>query len=177
MAATRFADQRRRRDARRTSAEVSPARRSMARGVPEATPFSLWGRKARCCQKPGSWERQAPLPGLVCMALCFRRGSSQVWKSWFDESFGTKLLTGASLLMNLIPSFRCVDGQEFGRFWRSQEIDRDQSEHDSLSRLFLAFERSRSDEDWLRWMMVKQEPFSRFEGGTGQGVIIHGQMA
>ena len=25
--------------------------------------------------------------------------------------------------------------------------------------------------------MVKQEPFSRFEGGTGQGVIIHGQMA
>ena len=55
---------------------------------------------------------------------------------WFDESFGTN---------------RCVDGQDFGRFWRSQEIDRDQSEHITLSRLFLAFERSRSDEDWLRW--------------------------
>ena len=87
----------------------------MARGVRDAMRFSLRGRKARCCQKPGSWERQAPLPGLVCMALCFRRGSSQVWKSWFDESFGTKLLTGASLLMNLIPSFRCVDGHEFSQ--------------------------------------------------------------
>ena len=148
----------------------------MARGVRDAMRFSLRGRKARCCQKPGSWERQAPLPGLVCMALCFRRGSSQVWKSWFDESFGTKLLTGASLLMNLIPSFRCVDGQDFGRFWRSQEIHRDESEHDSLSRLFLAFERSIKERRRLV-EMVKQEPFSRFEGGTGQGVIIHGQMA
>ena len=66
LAATRFADQRRRRDARRTSPEVAPARRSMVRGVPEATHFSLRGRKARCCATTGVLgEASAPSrPGL-----------------------------------------------------------------------------------------------------------------
>ena len=66
LAATRFADQRRRRGARRTSPEVAPARRSMIRGVPEATHFSLRGRKARCCATTGVLgEASAPSrPGL-----------------------------------------------------------------------------------------------------------------
>ena len=35
----------------------------MARGVPEATTVSVRGGVARCCQRPGSWERHGPLPG------------------------------------------------------------------------------------------------------------------
>ena len=111
--------------------------------------------------------RCASACGVAKLAAVKNRGPGrgkrpfQAWSAWryvFDEGprkFGSRGLMNHlgrnSLLMNLIPSFRCVDGQDFGRLWRSQEIDRDQSEHDSLSRLFLAFERSRSDEDWLRW--------------------------
>ena len=35
----------------------------MARGVPEATTVSVQGGVARCCERPGSWERHGPLPG------------------------------------------------------------------------------------------------------------------
>ena len=81
----------------------------MIRGVPEATHFSLRGRKARCCATTGVLgEASAPsrpgLHGSKDRRYVFDVISS-LEVSWFDESFGTKLLTGASLLMNLIPSF------------------------------------------------------------------------
>ena len=130
------------------------------------------GRVRKSLLQGGRWlevclRRRPSACGVAKLAAVKNRGPGrgkrpfQAWSAWryvFDEGprkFGSRGLMNHlgrnSLLMNLIPSFRCVDGQDFGRFWRSQEIHRDESEHDSLSRLFLAFERSRSDEDWLRW--------------------------
>ena len=63
LAATRFPHQQCRRDVRWRSQDVDSARRSMARGVPEATTVSVQGGVARCCERPGSWERHGPLPG------------------------------------------------------------------------------------------------------------------
>ena len=141
--------------------------------------FSLRGRKARCCQKPGSWERQAPLPGLVCMALCFRRGSSQVWKSWFDESFGTKFaLDEFDSLFSLrgwarvqsTAGFCAAFGRRRARKVRKRKttVDRDRSQL-SIKKRTTKKGGDGEEQISLAWVCSSEEYMT-------QGVIIHGHM-
>ena len=68
-----------------------------------------------------------------------------------------------------------MDGQDFGRFWRSQAIDGAQVKNVGDVTAIFSFRTVKERRRLVE--MVKQGVLSRFEGGTGQGVIIHGQMA